>query len=64
MPIQKNLGENADIDADNPNIEDVSYEPTELDADSHIEKSDAQRIADGDIDLDSGEDEIFINPGY
>jgi len=61
MPLQKNLGENADIDSGNDPEDVVSYEPSKTDGDSNEEKSDAQRIADGELEINSS-DEIFVNP--
>jgi len=60
MTTQINLGENEGIDADG--IEDVSYEPSEKTADTPEEKSDAQRIADGEIEVPTSDDEIFVAP--
>ena len=50
MALHKNIGENAAIDS-GTEIEDVSYEPTEVETDIIEEKSDAQQLKDGDAVL-------------
>jgi len=61
MPTQKNIGENDGLDSTGI-VEDVSYTPTEKDADTPDEKSDAQRIADGDIAVTDEDSEMFVSP--
>jgi len=62
MALIKNIGENADIDS-GKEIEDVSYEPQEVEATVLEEKSDAQRLKDGDVVLDIDKtDEIEVSP--
>lgn len=61
MPTQKNIGENDGLDSTGI-VEDVSYIPTEGDADTPEEKSDAQRIADGEITVTDEDSEMFISP--
>uniref|UniRef100_A0A6M3ILI2 Uncharacterized protein n=1 Tax=viral metagenome TaxID=1070528 RepID=A0A6M3ILI2_9ZZZZ len=60
MPVQTDLGENDGIDS--VEIDDVAYVPKESEAEFADEKSDAQRIADGEIEISSREDEIFVAP--
>lgn len=60
MPTQDKIGENDGVDSGA--VEDVSYIPSEKSADNADEKSDAQRIADGEIAVDTGGDEIFVSP--
>lgn len=60
MATQDKIGENEGIDAGS--TDDVSYEPSEVLSDNPDEKSDAQRIADGEISVETGEDEMFVSP--
>ena len=60
MGTQDKIGENEGIDAEYS--DDVSYVPTEKDVESPDEKSDAQRVAEGEIVLEPEKDEIFISP--
>lgn len=62
MPINKNLGENEGIDAGTDPSETVSYVGAETEAETPEERSDAQRVADGDIELSTGDDEVFVSP--
>lgn len=61
MPTQDKIGENDGVDAGG-DFEDVSYEPQEKGADTPEERSDAQRVADGEIEVDDGNDEMFVSP--
>ena len=61
MPVQDKLGENDGLDSAGP-VEDVAYETTETNPDTPEEKSDAQRIADGEITVNDSEDEMFVTP--
>lgn len=62
MTIRKNIGENEGIDADKE-IEDVSYEPQESETEILEEKSDAQRLKDGDVILDINKtSEVEVSP--
>lgn len=56
----KNLGENDTIDSGE--IEDVSYVPQEADVETSEEKSDAQLLSEGEITLNEGDVEIFVDP--
>jgi len=60
MGTQDKIGENEGIDSEV--IEDVSFVPTEKDVENPEERSDAQRIADGDIEISTGDDEMFVSP--
>lgn len=61
MPTQKDLGKNDGIDSDINNPEDVvSFETEENIPGSDEEKSDAQRVADGEFDIEEGE--MFVAP--
>jgi len=60
MGLKKGLGSNDDIDSSG-NIEDVSYVPVEQTTDIAEEKSDEQRLTDGDVVLETVE-EVTISP--
>ncbi len=62
MALMKNIGENVGIDAGGE-IEDVSYEPQESETEIMEEKSDAQRLKDGDVVLDINKtSEVEVSP--
>ena len=61
MGTTKGIGKNDDIDS-GKEVEDVAHVPEEIEVETSEEKSDAQRVADGEIGLPSNEDEIFITP--
>lgn len=62
MALHKNIGENDSIDS-GKDIEDVSYEPQEAETTVVEEKSDAQRIKDGDVVLEVDKvQEVEVSP--
>jgi len=61
MGTQSKIGENEGVDAGDQ-IEDVSYVPEENHPGSPEERSDAQLLAEGDIEMPDVSDEIFVSP--
>lgn len=60
----KRIGVNDGIDS-GPEIEDVSYVPEELDVESSEEKSDAQRVMDGEMKgYNEDIDEVSVDPNF
>ena len=62
MSLNKNIGDEAYNTETGVGDDDVSYSPEETEANSPEERSDQQRLADGDIEVDNGDDEVFIDP--
>lgn len=62
MATMKEVGKNDDIDSSGTPEDEVSYIPEEGEPDTPEEKSDAQRIADGEIEVSTGDSEIFVAP--
>jgi len=60
MGTQDKIGENEGIDAGT--TDDVSFVPSEKAVENDEERSDAQRLADGDILIDEGDGEMFVSP--
>lgn len=58
MPINTKEDQTLDIESS----EDASFVPTETDADTDSEMSDAQMVDDGTIVIDSGEDDLEVSP--
>jgi len=61
MALYKNIGDEA-YNTDTGGDDDVSYTPEEAGSDRPEERSDAQRIMDGDLEIDDGGDGIFVDP--
>ncbi len=62
MSLHKNIGDEAYNVETGDGEAEVSYVPEEGEAKTSEEKSDAQLIADGEMGVDEGDSEIFVDP--